>query len=170
MRGRLIQRLVCVLRRLDPAATAAVGGGGYDPLFREAVPVDDGTQLGATSRREEAAIRLQCQLNRDRKLAADMMTRGGHQKLADLIIVLFMEDLENASMVDAGGNVQIFPGDRIEKIEDLNGNAKMTFDNPPGMYVLGGSIGPAGYGLAAFGTPQVNLYVLACSPEELGEV
>lgn len=168
MRGRLIHKFVCVLRRLDPVATAAVVGGGFDPMFGEPIPVDDGTQLGAPSRREQAAIRLQCQLNRDPNLGVDMMTRGGHKEDTDLEIILHMPDLENGGYLDANNKPDIHAGDRIEAIEDVNGGVVVTFANPPGMFVKNAEL--QGYGLAAFGVPKINLVALTCHPEEKGMV
>lgn len=168
MRGRLIQKMVCVLRRLDPAATAAVPGGGYDPVFGEPIPVHDGTQLGSPSRREEAALRLLCQLDRDPRLGVDLMTRGGHQEQDTLVIVLFMEQLENMGLLGADGKPEIQSGDRIEAIEDRNGNPLVTFPDPPGMYVHEAAL--QGYGLAAFKTPKINLFTLTCRPEMKGEL
>lgn len=166
MRGRLIQRFWCVLRRLDTQATSTVPSGGYDSEFGEPVMVDDGTQLGSSSRREEAAIRLQCQLNRDPRLGIDIMTRGGHQEDSKLEIVLFMEELETGGYLQSDGKPDIHAGDRIEAIEDLAGNTVVTFDEPPGMFVKNGEF--AGYGLNMFGVPKINLFVLTCMPEEKG--
>jgi hypothetical protein len=166
MRGRLIQRFVCVLYRLDPVATAAVVGGGYDPEFGEAKRVNNSTQLGSPSRREQAALRLTCQLDRDPEWDSDILTRGGHMKEAAILIVLFLADLETAGLVDGNGNPKIYAGDRVGAIEDLNGNLVQTFVNPPGMFVS--ETEQIGYGLAAFGVPRHNLFVLKCNPEIKG--
>lgn len=166
MRGRLIQRFVCVLRRLDTTATSTVPGGGYDPEFGEPINVDDGSQLGAASRREQAAIRLQCQLNRDPRLGVDMMTRGGHKEQSKLEIVLFMEELENGGYLKSSGEPDINAGDRIEAIETIHGANVITFVQPPGMFVKNGEL--AGYGLNMLGTPKINLFILTCMPEEKG--
>jgi len=47
-RGRLINKFVAVIYRLDTVASAAVVGGGYDDEFDELIPTDDGTQTGAS--------------------------------------------------------------------------------------------------------------------------
>ena len=168
MRGRIIQKFVCVLRRLDPAATAAVPGGGFDPVFNEVIPVDDGTQLGSPSRREQAALRLTCQLDRDPRLGMDLLTRGGHQDSSTLVIVLFMQELENMGLLGADGKPEIQSGDRVEEIQDRHGNTMLAFPEPPGMFVH--EAAPQGYGLAAFSVPKINLFTLTCRPEEKGAV
>ena len=94
-RGRLISRFVAVIRRLDPEETADVVNGGYDDDFDEILPVQDGTSLGADSRREMDAIRLRCQIHRPSKTGFDKdgLTRGGHELETDLHVTLFMKDL-----------------------------------------------------------------------------
>lgn len=167
MRGTLIQKFLVDLRRLDPAATDAVPGGGYNDLLNEPIMVDDGTQLGASSRRELPQLLLQCQLNRDPRMGIDIMTRGGHQEDTKLEIVLFMEDLENEGHLTADGKANIHPGDRVASILDINGNMVIQYEEPQAMYIK--NSGPAGYGLDAFGTPKVNLWVLTCMPDIEGE-
>jgi len=170
-RGRLIMKFVAVIRRLDPAATAAVVDGGFDDDFGEVIPQADGTSLGADSRREMAAVRLRCQVKRpgigSMAFNIDQVTRGGHQEMTDIQITLFMEDLENEGLVTDG--VPVFrQGDRIEQIEDLNGNVQWTWDYPPGLIVQ--DVEPRGYGIAVVGTPKFNLVALHCHvPKQAGE-
>lgn len=163
MRGRLIQKFLVDIRRLDPAATDAVVGGGFNDLLGEPVLVDDGSQLGSSSRREFSQLLLHCQLNRDPRIGVDMMTRGGHQEQSHLEIVLAMEELENGGYLAADGKANIHPGDRIASIMDVNGNVIIEYADPQAMYVK--NSGPAGYGLDAFGTPKINLWVLTCLPD-----
>jgi hypothetical protein len=160
VRGRLIQRFVAVLYRIDTAATAAVAGGGYDSEFGEALPVVDGSLLGASSLRERAPLRLPCQLDRKTWGAAGA-ARSGYEQDADIIVTLHYADLEAAGLVGADGVPQIYPGDRIGAIEDLGGAIQEVFANPPGMFVT--DLERAGHGLAAFGTPRFNLLFLYCS-------
>jgi len=49
MRGRLINKFLVTITRLDESATGAVVGGGWDDDFQEQIPVDDGTQEGSDS-------------------------------------------------------------------------------------------------------------------------
>lgn len=160
MRGRLIQKFVAVLYRIDTAATAAVVGGGFDPEFGEALPVVDGSLLGASSLREQAAIRLPCQLDR-KTWGAVGAARSGYEENADIILALHYTDLENAGLIGVDGVPRIYPGDRVGAIEDLNGATQEVFANPPGMFVT--DLERAGYGLAAFGVPRFNLLLLYCS-------
>jgi len=169
MRGRLIQQLVCVLRRLDPVATAAVVGGGYDPEFDEPRPVPDGTQTGASSRREQAAMRIRCQVGRDSALTtgiARSLTPAGQQDTVVWTLLMHRTELEAKGLL-VDGVPQIFPGDRVEALETVAGAVVHAFPVPPGLYVTG--VDDAGFGLAAFGTPQINLCVLRCEPAPIGE-
>lgn len=166
MRGRLIQRFVAVLRRIDTAATAAVPGGGYDPEFGEPLPVPDGSLLGSSSLRELPAVRLPVQLDRKTWGARDA-TRGGYEENADIILTFHYPDLEAAGLVGADGVPTLFPGDRIEAIEDRAGVLQEAFPNPPGMFVT--DLERAGHGLAAFGTPRFNLLFAYCSKRRQGQ-
>jgi hypothetical protein len=159
-RGRLIQRFVAVLYRIDTAATAAVVGGGYDPEFGEPLPVANGSLLGASSLRERPALRLPCQLDRKTWGAAGA-ARSGYEENADIILVFHYPDLEAAGLIGTDGVPQIFPGDRIGAIEDVGGAVQETFANPPGMFVT--DLERAGHGLAAFGMPRFNLLIAYCS-------
>lgn len=160
MRGRLIQKFVAVIYRVDTAATAAVAGGGYDPEFGEPLPVVDGSLLGASSLRERPALRLPCQLDRKTWGGKDA-ARSGYEDMADIIVALHYSDLEAAGLVGADGVPTINAGDRIGAIEDLAGILQEAFPNPPGMFVT--DLERAGHGLAAFGTPRFNLLFLYCS-------
>lgn len=160
MRGRLIQQFVAVLYRLDPEATAAVPGGGYDPVFREPLRVPDGTQLGAPSRRELDPIRLRCQIDRTNFDGASLL-RDGYQPEHQLQIALHWPELEARGLIDTGGNPLIAPGDRIGAIETTAGAAEATFPDPPGLWVR--SCERAGHGLAAFGVARTNLLILHCA-------
>ncbi len=161
MRGRLIQRFVAVLRRLDPTATAAVPGGGYDPDFRATIPVNAGTGVGTASRRERVAERIRCQVDRD-DWGGDILSRAGHETTADIVLTLHRPDLETGGFLDGNGVPTIYPGDRIEAIETIDGQLVERFADPPGMYV--NTVERAGHGLRAFGAPRFNLVVLKCSP------
>ncbi len=162
--GRLLQTMVCVLRRLDTAATGAVADGGFDDEFNEVLPVDDGTQLGATSKREMAPIKIECQLAR-KTWGRDEVSRGGHEDNTDIVLTMLIEDLEDLGLF-ADGKAKIYSGDRIEQIEDLDGNVQWVFPNPPGMFVY--QVTAAGPGLDAMGTPEINLLDIYCSTTEQG--
>ena len=163
MRGRLIQQFVCVLRRLDTAATAAVVSGGYDDEFGEVLQVDNSTELGASSRREEDAIRLRCQLDRDQDFNHFSMSRGGQQEIGRFVILLHMPELEQKGLLTDDGKPAIFPGDRIQAIETIKGVDVFSFTDPE-MFVM--TAEPQGYGLNMFKEPKVNLVELICSPKQ----
>lgn len=158
-RGRLINKFVAVIYRLDTAASAAVVGGGYDKEFEELLPVNNGTQTGASSRREMSALRLPVQL--DRKSWGNYQARrGGKEIEADIVLCFHWPDLEKFGLLNAGGEPVLKAGDRIEKIETLKGDVESTFANPPGMYFR--DLERAGHGLAPFGTPRTNLLLVFC--------
>jgi len=153
-RGRLINKFVAVVSRFDTEETADVVGGGYDPEFDEPLPVDDGTQLGASSRRYMAEIRIPVQLDR-KSWGETQMTRGGKQVKADIVLVFHWPDLFNMGLIDSDGEPILKKGDRIDKIETRLGATEATFKNPPGMFIDG--MERAGHGQAPFGNPRTNL-------------
>jgi len=166
-RGRLINKFVAVIMRLDTEATSLVAGGGYDPEFDATIPVSDGTQLGSTSRREMAALRLNVQLDR-KSWGEQNMTRGGRQIVADIVLVFHWPDLENMGLINADGECTLKKGDRIDRIETRKGAIEATFDNPPGMFIDG--FERAGHGLAPFGTPRTNLLYTYCAYDRVAGV
>lgn len=157
MRGRLIQRFFAVLRRLDADATSSVVGGGFDDVWRSPVPVDDGTQFGATTRREMAAERLPVQLDR-RTWGMLNPKPSGVENDSAIEMTAHWPDLVRLGLVDSSGEPLIQQGDRIESLEDVRGTSEVVFANPPGMYVTG--LERAGHGLAAFRRPQTNLLII----------
>jgi hypothetical protein len=159
-RGRLINPFIAVIYQLDPTATAAVVGGGYDPEFGEILPVANGTQTGASSRREKAAINLRVQLDRT-SWGTPQLTRGGYQTVTDLILTARTMDLEIAGLVDANGLWKLKAGDRIDRLLTIKGAVEQVFDNPPGMYITG--FERAGLGLNTKGTPRTNLLFINCA-------
>jgi len=166
-RGRLIHKFLCDLRRLDTAATATVVGGGYDDVFNEALPIADGSQVGAPSRREHAQVLLPCQIDRI-DWGDDEMLRSGHDTETKILLHLFMEDVENAGLVDDNGAPKIYAGDRVEAILDEAGNVQEKFPDPPGMFVTG--VERAGYGLDMGSPARFNLLTLTVSkPRQGGE-
>ena len=159
MRGRLINKFVLVLKQLDTLETGAVSSGGYDDEFGEVLAVDDGSQMGSTSRREKDVLRIDCQLDRS-NWESDNVRQGGHEKIIDNIIILHMVDLEEMDLIDSNGDPKIYIGDRIDSIEKEDGDLQFSFED---LYVKG--IEKAGFGLSAFGLSEANLIYLHCSNE-----
>jgi hypothetical protein len=153
--------MVCVLAQVDTAATAAVVDGGYDDEFGEVLPVDDDTQLGSTSLRYKAEVSLPCQIDRQ-EWGINELTRGGYQDASDIVVVLHRPDLEALGMIDSDGQAMIYSGDRIVRIESIDGEVQNAWANPP---MLVKDVEPAGYGLHAFGAPKFNLVNLMCRRE-----
>lgn len=148
-RGRLIQKFVAVIRRLDAASIRTAGD--YDDDFRVTVP---------GGRQELDAVRVPCQLDR-RTWGRDEMTPSGHEIHADIIVTLHWPDMERLSLIDSDGKPMIAKGDRIEAIETRAGATEVAFEDPPGMFIVHQE--RAGHGLAAFGTPRTNLLILYCA-------
>lgn len=167
MRGRLIQKFKVFISRLDELATDAVIGGGWDADFNEALPVDDGSQLGDDSTKYHTQIELHCQIDRKEWGNVELM-RNGRQIKADIILTLHVPELVAKGMINTKGQLVIREGDRIDKINDLKGNLEVEFENPPGMFVKGSE--RAGHGLAAFRVPKTNLFYLYCAYDEKGKV
>jgi len=165
MRGRLIQKFVIDIARLNEAATAAVVGGGYDSDFHEALPVPDGTQTGASSKRYHDVDTLPCQLDRE-NWGRVVETRGGENIKADIVVVLHRPDLERLGLLNTAGQPVFKRGDRVIEIRNRKGGVEEQFDDPPGMFV--DDMDTAGHGLAAFGTPRQNLLYLYCKYDMKG--
>jgi hypothetical protein len=169
MRGRLIQKFLCSLRRLDTKATSEVVGGGFDPEFGEEKIVEDASQLGTSSRREHDAVDIPCQVDR-RNWGQDVMTGGGHDAETEIYLTFHFSDLERMGLVHLSGDLigtpMVGAGDRMEKLKDYAGNTVQTFPDPPGMFVVGAE--QAGFGLNTFGTPKRNLLIVTFRPERQG--
>jgi hypothetical protein len=148
-RGRLINKFVAVIRRVD--VDSIRGAGDYDDDFRI---VKKGQRV------EMDALRIPCQLDR-RTWGRDVKTPSGHEIEADIILTLHYPDLERLSLLDANGVPVLKQKDRIEAIETRTGVTEVEFPNPPGMFIVHQE--RAGHGLAAFGTPRTNLWVLYCA-------
>lgn len=166
MRGRLIQRFHAVLYRLDATAMAAVAGGGYDAIWGWPKPVVDATQVGAPSRRERAAVRVPCQIDRPRSGKDEVFTRGGHELRYDYVLTMHEPDLLALGLIDTDGRPAIYAGDRVGALETLDGTVMQTFANPPGLYVVGCE--RAGHGLNCFGAPRNNLVFVYCEVPRTG--
>jgi len=169
-RGRLIQRFLVGIYRLDTEATSLVAGGGYDPVFGEALPAANGSQEGAPSRREHPVVELPCQVDR-RDWDQDRINAGGHDPDIELMLTLHFKDLEAAGLVHSAtgfvGNPMIGPGDRIGYIKRTSGLMVVKFPGPPGgVYVVQPE--QAGFGLHCMGVPQRNLLILHCRSARRG--
>jgi hypothetical protein len=166
-RGRLIQRFLVRIARLDAQATAAVVDGGLDPDFHEPINVPDGTQLGANSRRYHAVDTLHCQL--DRKTWGDRRTeRSGEEIDADILIILHWPELENGGFINTSGEPVFQRGDKVVELLTLKGQRVQLFDDPPGMFIE--ALERAGHGLAAMSTPKTNLLYLHCAYDKKAQV
>jgi hypothetical protein len=151
--------------QLDTVATAAVVAGGYDRLAGEPIPVANGTQGGAPSRREKAAVEVPCQIDRQ-NWGDDQLVPGGHDPVTTILLTCHFADLERLGLVHgvgspAEGQPMLGPGDRIAALKRLDGAIVIRFPDPPGLFVVGAE--HAGWGLHV-AAPQRNLLILTCQP------
>jgi len=167
MRGRLIQKFTLVLRKLDTRATADVADGGYDPQFRSLKPVPNGTQTGASTRREQDAINIPCQIKRQFWGLLELL-QSGKAKDSNIVFILHMSDLESLGLRDGTtGNVNISSGTRIDKVLNEDGEVEWSFEGPQQLFVT--ACTPAGHGLNFAGVSKFNLCRLICRPRRMGQ-
>lgn len=166
MRGRLIQKFMVSIARLDEAASAAVVGGGYDDDFKEFVPVPDGTQTGTSSKVYHDPVIVCCQLDRDEAWGRVQSTRGGQEHKSDLVIVLHMPELEKKGLIDSNGHAVFMRGDKVIEVLTMKGGLVERFRDPPGMFIT--HMDTAGYGLEAFGTARQNLLFVYADYDKKG--
>ena len=148
-RGRLINKFIAVINRIDAAAIEAADD--FDDDFRVIKP---------GGRAEVTAVRVPCQLDRA-AWGRNEQTPAGIEIIADIILTLHWPDLERLGLIDTSGRAKIAIGDRVAAIETLTGSVEETFPSPPGMFVVHTERG--GHGLAAFGSPRTNLLICYCA-------
>jgi hypothetical protein len=153
---RLIQPFVAIIARLDPHATSEVSGGGYDVVWRTVKPVDDGTQLGDSSRVEMAEIAIRCQLDRS-EWGQQVLAPSGVTDVNGPILTMLWADLERLALLDSDGAPVFQVGDRVVRIERIDGVVDQTFPDPPGLFLV--NFERAGHGLNAMGVPRTNLLI-----------
>jgi len=164
MRGRLLQRFLAGIRRLDAGAIRAVdpdGAGplvaGYDDDFREPNledPDEDG--VGEVARREVDEIQIPCQVESD-AFEALRLYAAGHSPRMSVDLTTHMRDLERLGLVGDDGEILIRAGDRLGAIYNRAGAVVQAVRNPPGLFVS--EAAPAGFGLGGL-VPTRNLVVI----------
>lgn len=174
-------RIIIVTNRIGDAGSVTVGGDAgsflrfssetaegsvYDDVFGAPTPQSDGTQEGQETRRELAPVTIECQLDRA-DWGTRKLTAGGEEEKADGILTLKKDDLDSASLMGSDGSPMLHIGDRLDKILQIDGDVAIDFPNPPGMWVQ--KVETAGFGLAYFGTPEVNLFYIHCSKDRTVE-
>ena len=141
--------------------TTEVDGGGYDDIFGGYKPISDASQEGQSPRREKAPVTLPCQLRRPGNWGGQVMSPGGSEERADLIIALHKPDLEAAGLVNSDNSPVFQAGDRIARIENKLGEVEEAFPNPPGLFIV--DVERGGFGLNFGGVARMNLVSLHCS-------
>lgn len=144
MRGRLIHQFTLELAQLDTQATEEVPEGGYDPVFSEPRLVDDGTQTGASSRRE-TKLCIDAQIDPATFNAARTLA-GGRVREARVTCLVHYRDLERRGLIDPTGSPMIRVGDRLAAVRDRDDNVVMSVANPPGLYLRSTLPRSFGYG------------------------
>lgn len=153
MRGRLIFAFQAQLFRLDNQGMAV--DPGYDPDFKEPIPVDvDGDGQCDRLRSEHPPVLIPCQV--DTKAFEDLrMQPSGDAPRSTLELVFHFRDLERLAMVDSQtGQALIRPGDRLGGLYDKSGVLVQAVRTPPGLYVTEAK--PIGFGLG-MARPRRNL-------------
>lgn len=133
-RGRLIFPFYATIARLDTAATAAaVGGGGYDHVFREPTIIDGGDDAEDSNARQESYVTgIPCQVHTERgsfdKLAQML---GGAVKQYQLNLAFHFTDLESLGLIDTDGSAYFKINDRLVSIYDSTGALVRDFTSAP---------------------------------------
>lgn len=142
MRGRLIFPFLVGYRPLDLSATETAG---YDYEFREPALDDDGTQFGASTRREAAEVRIKAQIEPE-MLDSLRMFASGDTPESEFVLIHHFKDLERDGLVDGDGNPAIKKGDRVQAIYKMPPSSAKVLDVPaePGLYVM--EVTPRGFG------------------------
>jgi hypothetical protein len=164
MRGRLIQKFVAELGRIDTSAIEAAGN--FDDAFREATSIDtDGDGVGDPTRQEMTAIQIPCQIESEvwEALSAHVM---GADPDFDIRLVFHFRDLESLGLVGSDGNATITIGDRLIRILDKAGTTEIQqvpAERP--LYVTEAL--PRGWGIC-MANPTRNLLVVTFAARGLG--
>jgi hypothetical protein len=148
---------------LDISVTS-VDGQAYDDEFGGSRPIDDGTQDGTPSRREKEPVTLKCQISWVGAGRQNIIP-GGKEVPSDIVITVKVDDLSALGLLDSNNEPLLTAADRIDRIMRIDGALERRFPNPEGMWI--NMVEPIGYGLAYFGTPQVNLYDLHCAKDRI---
>ncbi len=117
-RGRLIFPQLARLGRVDLSGIAGpqTSGedSGFDPVFREPIRLQNGTQEGESARRELEPLDMKCQVE-DEVWEQVQMLATGNSPLTRLTLIFHYRDLEEQGLVDAETGEQLAPrvGDRL---------------------------------------------------------
>jgi hypothetical protein len=142
MRGRLINRFLADIARLDTEASAADPDGagpetsGYDDDFREPVviDVDDGdvtTNVRGETRQEQATITVPCQVETAMHERLNMAP-GGNIPDSRMNLVFHFCDLEQLGLIDDDGNAKLKINDRLVQLRRVCGDQDVEQKLPSG--------------------------------------
>jgi hypothetical protein len=156
MRGRLIQKFLAELGRVDPAGIEAAGD--YDDAFREATSIDtDGDGIGDPTRVELAAVQIPCQIEAEAWEALEAHVMGVDPDF-DFRCVFHFRDLERLGLVAADGNAAITIGDRLIRVLDKTGTEIQQVPAERPLYVVEAL--PRGWGIC-MAKPTRNLLIVS---------
>lgn len=157
-----IARLDLASMDVDPDAGGSLTSG-YDPDFREAVRVPDGTQAGRSARAEMPLITIPAQIE-DQDWKSLTMEPTGNDPTTTIVLVFHFRDLERLGLVDATTGNATCPivGDRLDSI--LNPRTEQVEQKAPDPGVYCTQAIPRSYGL---GAQRRNL--LVCTFAERGK-
>lgn len=165
-RGRLIQRMVIVLERLNTDATGT--GAGYDDRFGEPRLVDDGSQLGGSGVVYHTPIDIPCQVDRS-IWGKEMMSGGGVEHDTEPVFTLHFKHLESLGLVWTSGELLGHPklqiGDRVIQLKKKSGAVIISWESNP-LYLT--RVEDSGMGIDT-SSPSRNLVFLYAQHRRKGE-
>jgi hypothetical protein len=107
---------------------------------------------------------LRCQISGEGAGRQEIIP-GGKEVHGNIEITVKTDDLTALGLLDSDNVPLLTAADRIDRLMRIDGTLERRFPNPEGMWI--NMVEPLGYGLAYFGTPQVNLYDLHCSKDRI---
>jgi len=161
MRGRLIQKFILSVSRLDTKETSEADG--YDDDYREVLrtPATD-ESIGDSKRKDHDLDKIPCQL-RQRDMNGLYMVAGGDDFRDIIRITLHYRDLENQGLVADDGFPLITKGARIVALHSKDGRLALSFPASPGLYIT--KVEPRGWGIDV-AKPRLNLIRLECETRQ----
>lgn len=142
MRGRLIQRFVARIAKLDRDSQRLAEH--YDDDFKEPVLVDNGDRIG-TIERAESLVEVPCQV-KPVMLDKLAMLAGGNSPHGQFIIILHFKDLEAKGLVCDNGLADFHAGDRLCALLSTRGLVELQFEGVQRLYLTENK--PIGWGLS----------------------
>jgi hypothetical protein len=169
MRGRLINKFMADIRRVDPEATRDVddghGNSGMNDVFRELAKVKDadGGAVGTSPRQEMGPLLVPCQVE-PLSYKETSMVPDGDDPRSIIKLVFFRRDFERLELIGEDGMPLLRKGDRLESIL-LKDGVTVQQGFPEGMYLDNFKNDSFGLNMS---NPKANLIVAMFKPRPRG--